>query len=1421
MEEQNQKITTLNTYDLINQYLQTPNLSNHISKHLSPFTLKPVDSIFASLINDSFIILKFQESQKSSQYFKYDILTNNFDRLDISSSKSIIDIGYNKSYLYYILSIGNTYTILTQNQLLNYENLILKDSIKLSNEIGKKYIIKISCGEKHCLFLTHAGMVYTLGDNSKGQLGIGENHLTKENKDGVLLKDLLNYRINDIQAGKNHSICFGVVREMTKAGNNLPNNSNVEFDPKRPYYLFGWGDNTFYQLGMKQINSSNIILKPSKISCNNNLHNPAIIGEELINICTGNDFNALLFKNGKLLTFGNNQYNQSIYKENKENNNEGNIINNVNNYLPKKIGKIVKIISGGDSLGLISEFNKLIIFGKFNEPNIDQICEIDLMDNYDNYKYVLNNNYLKLIFFNNDSSNNIKIIQNITYTKIKDFLVNINFDNNNKNEKETKNQNAKINSNTNASNNITNNNKIDNKTIEVTNPNKRHIKLKSAFPSSIPENTSGTTKPELKKQISKNFGMKNYKNIKYKNSFIKTSQVPASTNNNKRVIDSSSIYQKSTSNLKNKIEIKKQLTPFNGAEKKNDNIKYNNKIYESNGNNSNNQSKNNNDNSQGLKLNIDNNDNKKDKVIIANFESSSSLKNEDININLKEKELNNNNSNKSNGNNVNIDGIKNNENGNIIQNKIDLDKKTFLNTNLLKNKQPIISSKNRYEDNMNDSYNNKEKNIINNNKNGGSIKNGLSKENKIDSSDLTSIIKVSDSDIKAINCDKEISTINKAFEQSIETKIDKNINLNSNNNIYSNNVISSKNYINNNDITKLENIVKNTNYLNNNDKSNIIITNIEKPNLKYNNNVQNNNNKYNVINNDIKNTTYKNNNNIDNNISNNSIKNVIDFRSNKIITNNNKDDQDINKLKNIDNNSMSFNSIINSNINSNILKNQSIKINNNNINNNIVINNNNGINNKNNNIMQINNNINTRNDNFKINDINNIIPEPKVTPIPIIHKKNNISISKKSDNEKLDIFKNINPRSKNNSIYNNSFNNGNNNGNIIKTIPIQINNSINSKNNSQENKNNTTNEEGKKENTNIFREFGQFVTSTMNKINKYTKNRTDIKKDNFFETLLTGNFSINLRKINPKILINNIMTGVPNRYRGRFWLKCIGNQLSITPDYFDINLSKFYEKYEETKESRYKLPFPYLGIFKEGTPLTSDLCEVINGFLISRPDIKYNEKISYLVGMLIINMDKYQAYVAFMNLILNPNIIIYYLPTETNEPIMEYGYCGNTPGGEGPSQTPNPQKKIPAIVEKNLRRVIFKQLLFHNLPDLCSNLELINVLPEDYFDEWNETIFCKNFNIDIGMKIWDLFVVQGQKIIFDAGIALMKELENDLNNCEEKEEALEILLKSQMREINENNVMKNIMKVEYPEWIQSEVLNLVEGTAIQVNFNNN
>ncbi len=340
-----------------------------------------------------------------------------------------------------------------------------------------------------------------------------------------------------------------------------------------------------------------------------------------------------------------------------------------------------------------------------------------------------------------------------------------------------------------------------------------------------------------------------------------------------------------------------------------------------------------------------------------------------------------------------------------------------------------------------------------------------------------------------------------------------------------------------------------------------------------------------------------------------------------------------------------------------------------------------------------------------------------------------------------------------------------------------------------------------------IRELGNFITK---EINKYSKQRTDAKKELFFGQLISSLYNPNITNLNMNVLVNNIISGVPNHIRGRFWLKFIGNKFRVTPEKYKINL----QIYEQSivlnngiNDTKYKLPFPYLGIFKEDNPLTKDLNEVLNAFCAAHKNIPYNENLSYILGVLLINMDKYQAYQCLTNLINNKNRLIFY---ENEEEKIENNFINehsSTPKGDEPN-----------IVQLNLRRVIFKQLIFFNLPELCSQLELLNILPENYFDEWCATMFSKNFNIDIVMKIWDLYVVLGEKIIFYAGVLFLKELEEDLMNCEEKDEALNILLNSQEREINEKNILNNILKVSYPEWIKDELSIINQGDNLNYKF---
>jgi hypothetical protein len=187
-----------------------------------------------------------------------------------------------------------------------------------------------------------------------------------------------------------------------------------------------------------------------------------------------------------------------------------------------------------------------------------------------------------------------------------------------------------------------------------------------------------------------------------------------------------------------------------------------------------------------------------------------------------------------------------------------------------------------------------------------------------------------------------------------------------------------------------------------------------------------------------------------------------------------------------------------------------------------------------------------------------------------------------------------------------------------------------------------------------------------------------------------------------------------------------------------------------------------------------DLREILKAFVASRPDIGYVQGLSYIGGMLLLHMDRYQAFVALLNLVLNHNIIPFYRFDEHQ-------------------------------IRQRLQ--IFKQVFYHNLPELCDHFESIDILPESYLIEWFMTLFSKNLNVDIAARIWDVYMIEGVKAVFQAAIVILSHFEKKFINSEFDE-----ILK-QLKNLNNINFdedqLVNIMKeVKFPEWVNQEIQKL-------------
>lgn len=65
---------------------------------------------------------------------------------------------------------------------------------------------------------------------------------------------------------------------------------------------------------------------------------------------------------------------------------------------------------------------------------------------------------------------------------------------------------------------------------------------------------------------------------------------------------------------------------------------------------------------------------------------------------------------------------------------------------------------------------------------------------------------------------------------------------------------------------------------------------------------------------------------------------------------------------------------------------------------------------------------------------------------------------------------------------------------------------------------------------------------------------------------------------------------------------------------------------------------------------------------------------------------------------------------------------------------------------------MFKIILETNLPDLCDHFEKERVQPQSYLFKWLLTVYTNVINLDAASRVWDLFFLDGDIILYKAAI---------------------------------------------------------------------
>ncbi|XP_052010192.1 TBC1 domain family member 12-like [Xyrauchen texanus] len=218
--------------------------------------------------------------------------------------------------------------------------------------------------------------------------------------------------------------------------------------------------------------------------------------------------------------------------------------------------------------------------------------------------------------------------------------------------------------------------------------------------------------------------------------------------------------------------------------------------------------------------------------------------------------------------------------------------------------------------------------------------------------------------------------------------------------------------------------------------------------------------------------------------------------------------------------------------------------------------------------------------------------------------------------------------------------------------------------------------------------------------------------------------------------------GVPPSIRGKVWSLAIGNELNITPELYEIFLSRAKEKWRSfnehedcgvslaDRESSLDLikldisrTFPSLYIFQKGGPYHDILHSVLGAYTCYRPDVGYVQGMSFIAAVLILNLEEANAFIAFANLLNKPCQMAFF---RVDHDLMLKYFAA------------------------------FEVFFEENLPKLFQHFQNNSLTPDFYLIDWIFTLYSKSLPLDVACRVWDVFCRDGEEALFRTGLGILR-----------------------------------------------------------------
>ena len=241
--------------------------------------------------------------------------------------------------------------------------------------------------------------------------------------------------------------------------------------------------------------------------------------------------------------------------------------------------------------------------------------------------------------------------------------------------------------------------------------------------------------------------------------------------------------------------------------------------------------------------------------------------------------------------------------------------------------------------------------------------------------------------------------------------------------------------------------------------------------------------------------------------------------------------------------------------------------------------------------------------------------------------------------------------------------------------------------------------------------------------------------------------------------------GLPSKMRGNIWSLLIGNPCGINVELYKsykklilyINFEHLLNEYDKNKNKeqtiseitntiindKYLISQILLNIlnFKENfiikytvSPyrILSKVYNIARLFFLMRPDIKYNKSLITLAYIFVlVCKDEYKSFCNLYNLICSTYTLQYYLRNED-------------------------------FIDSRVK--FFDELLKKNVPKISLHFKNLDISPELFLVYWFENLFSFTFDYHLFKRIFDLYLLHGECILFQVGLTIIKIQEDELLN---------------------------------------------------------